>query len=64
MQDQINQVRKDHGKLPKQSYDRTAVIVKTEGCKSLGVQFWTQSDIEKGFGVNSDKSISHFVEIL
>jgi hypothetical protein len=64
MQDQINQVRKDHAKLTKQTYDRTAVIVKTEGCKNLGVQFWTQADIEKGFGVNTDKSISRLVEIL
>jgi len=64
MQDQINQVRKDHAKLTKQTNGRTAVIVKTDGRKDLGVQFWTQDDIEKGFGVNSDKSISRLVEIL
>jgi hypothetical protein len=63
---QINEVRQSHSKLNKTVNGRIAVIVKTTcwGESIIGVQYWTPDMIAKGFSINSDKTVSKFLEKL
>lgn len=63
----INEVRAESSKISKNGNGRTAVIVETpfSANKSIyGVQFWTVEMIDKQTAINTDKSISTFIQIL
>jgi hypothetical protein len=63
----IQEVRENNQKAAGFSNGRHAVIVTLPISArrfQYGVQFWTLEQIEKGQSINSDNSISKFVEVL
>jgi hypothetical protein len=63
----IKEVRESGKKLFKNGNNRIPVIVLTEYSKNkgtYGIQFWTNNMINIGTSVNTDKTISSFIEIL
>ena len=63
----IQETRKNNQKAVGFSNGRQAVVVTLPILNlkfQYGVQFWTPEQIEKGESINSDNSISKFVETL
>jgi len=63
----VEETRNDHAKVCKESNGRIAVIVSTPYIArkaNYGVQFWTPEMIEAGKSVNTDRTISTFIENL
>jgi hypothetical protein len=63
----VEETRNDHAKICKEISGRIAVIVSTPYSARkahYGVQFWTPEMIEARTSVNTDKTVSTFIENL
>jgi hypothetical protein len=63
MKNKLEKIRKEHKKLSKYYNELRAIIVIYDN-KELGVQYWNNDKIEKGYNINTDRSISRMVEYL
>ena len=59
----IEKLRLESSGIPRVVGERKAAIVQSEAGE-YGVQFWTDKMSQAGSSVNSDKSVSNFIEWL